>query len=202
MRTPCMDDLKRRLEAHPAFHGGQPDEAYWLDMMEFVLASFPEGLAAPAAILARVALGHPEKWPLYALAASQDPLAWKIMETLACLVPRDLRAPNAVYTWALDVAGGKRQKPKDRPDKRKNGHRDSTIAVTVNGIRDLGRLPYASDERRSACRAVAERLGMSYTTVRSIWRRTKPLLERARGLDVIPPPRRQSRSAAVPSANR
>ena len=131
---------------------------------------------------------------MYALAAAQDRLAWKVMEALARLVPRDLPSPNAVYTWALLVAGGKVQAPPDGPDKRKKAHRNHVIAVTVNGIRDLGQLPYESEERRSACHAVAERLGMPYATVRTIWRGQRPLLTKAREMGLIPPATRLRRA--------
>ena len=49
------------------------------------------------------------------------------------------------------------------------------ILAAVNGIHDVSGLPYDFDEPKSgeprtACHAVAERLGMPFTTVRTIWR--------------------------------
>ena len=35
-----LAELKRRIRAHPAFHGGPADETYWLDFMEWTLAEF------------------------------------------------------------------------------------------------------------------------------------------------------------------
>ena len=195
-----MDDiesLKRRIREHPAFLGGPPDGTYWLDMMEVVIEIFPDVLDATADLMANVALTRPEKWPVYALADERHPLRhlrWKVMEALARKVPRDLPVPNAVDTWARDVAAGNIPRPPGRSGRPTKELRNVIIATTVNGIRDLDELPYESDERRSACSVVAERLGVSYGKVRTIWLRTRPRIKKAQRLGVIPPPRKRRRA--------
>ena len=212
-RLDCMDDLdvlKRRIRAHPAFLGGAPDESYWLDMLEVWLSIIGEECEFIAETLAATTERHPEKWGTYIVASQVDRLAWQILKVLLRRLrkrkPGSLAIPvehetvwrnawNRLNGWALDVATDVRVEPKPAGrDSRKQALRNATIVCVVNGIRDLGELPYASDERRSACHAVAERLGMKYYTIRSIWRRGQPLLTRARDHGLIPPKGRRTPS--------
>ena len=205
-----LNVLKRRIRAHPAFLGGPPDEAYWLDMLEVWLSIVGEGYEFMVETLAANMERHPEKWGPYIVASQADRLVW---QTLAVLLRR-LRKRKAgslviaveneavwrdaldrLHGWALDVASGIRVEPKPAGrDARKQAMRNATIVCVVNGIRDLGELPYASDERWSACHAVAKRLGVKYDTIRSIWRRGQPLLTRARDHGLIPSKGRRIRS--------
>ena len=174
----------------------------------------PEGLDHPADFLTPVLERHPENWSAYIEASRTDPLAWKVVHTLFSRLrnrpPSSLTASEdevekrqdaleRLNGWVLDVAAGDRVEP-TRPggDSRKQVSRNAKIVATINGIRDLGELPYESDERRSACHAVAERLGMKYHTVRSIWRNNQGMLKRARQESLIPPPTKQKRRKRRP----
>ena len=209
-----MDVLKRRIREHRAFRGGPADETYWLDLMEFALNMFPEGLDHLADLMASVREHHPECWSAYIEASRTDPLAWKVVHNLFRRLrnrPSDSLtasedevekwrdARERLDEWARDVTAGDRVEPTPPGgDSRKQVSRNGTIAATINGIRDLTGLPYESDERRSACHAVAERLGMKYHTVRSIWRNHRGLLKRARQKGLIPPPTKQRRRKRRP----
>ena len=211
-----MDDLKRRIRAHPAFRGGPADETYWLDLLEVTVREmFPEGLDTLADQIAGFLESHPELWSAHIEASRQDLLAWKTVHTLlkrfrnprpgSLIVSRDdetsRRGAAALIAWGLDVATGDRTEPPDGSDSRKRALRNGAITATVNGIRDLGELPYESAERRSACHAIADRLGMSYTTVRTIWRNGRRQLQRAREQGLIPPAKKQRRQRALKQPN-
>ena len=212
-----LDVLKQRIRAHPAFRGGPADETYWLDLLEVTVREIsPEGLDTLANQLAGFLESHPERWLVHIEASRKDLLAWKTVHALlkrfrnrppdSLVVSEDneetWRAAAALLNaWGLDVATGDRTKPPDGSDSRKQALRNSSIVVTVNGIRDLSGLPYESDERRSACDAVAERLGMSYATVRTIWRNGQKRLRRAREKGLIPPAKKQRRQRTLKPPN-
>ena len=202
-----MEDLKGRIRAHPASSGGPPDEGYWLDLLEFTLAEMaPEGLDPIAALTAKMLERHPEKWRAYIAASEKDLLAYKTVGALFSSLRRRGPLEEPVQEWAYDVAEGLRPAPKDGSDKRKQALRNAVILAAVNGIHDVSGLPYDFDEPKSgeprtACHAVAERLGMPFTTVRTIWRNRKQdgFWDRARKLGVVPPPRpRQRRRPQTP----
>ena len=208
-----LEALKQRIRAHPASRGGPADEDYWLDTVEFCLAEFAGGLDAHAKMLALNIESHPEKWQAYIAASRDDLLAYKTLQVL----PANMRgkkpssinvsseeaevwrvALNSLDGWVQDVALEIIQKPKDGPDRRKKMLRDAIIAAAVNGIHDVNGVPYEFDEPkfgepRSACHIVADRLGMTPTTVRSIWRKERGLLNRAREHGLLPPPRPKQR---------
>ena len=201
-----LAELKRRIREHPAFHGGPADEAYWLDYTEAMLALFPEGHDTMAEIMAGVALKRPEIWPAYVEASNSDLLFWKIVRVMVRLsrpgasesynVPED--AFQCLNEWALDAATEVRREPKERRDERKMMMRNLTIVIAVHGIREVSGIPYEFDEPkagdpRSACHVVADRLGWTYGKVRSIWRKGRPLLERAQKQELVPPSRKKTR---------
>ena len=204
-------ELKRKIRAHPAFRGGSADETYWLDFMEATLSLHPDGYDTTAEIMAGAALKRPEIWPGYVEASRDDLLFWKVVQELVRLVRSgvleghnvSVEALECLNEWALDVATGERIEPPDRSDTRKLMMRDATIVVTVNGIREVSGIPYEFDEPRSgkprsACHVVAHRLGWEYTTVRSIWRKGRPLLKRAQEHGLVPPSRKRTRRPQTP----
>ena len=83
---------------------------------------------------------------------------------------------------------------------RKNQMRDVIIAATVNMVHHVTDLPYEFDETskpgrvpRTACHSVAERLGMPFNTVRTIWRKNRDDVDLARGDGGVPPARGRRR---------
>ena len=208
-----LEVLMDRVRAHPAFRGGPADEEYWLDFLEIYLAEFGGGLDALAKMYALNLERHPEKWHAYIERSGDDLLAYKTLQVLLTSMrdkppgsvdcsPEEATvwqaALSSLDSWAQDVALEIIEKPKDRSDKRKFMLRDTMIAAAINGIHDVSGVPYELDEPRSreprsACHIVADRLGMPFGTVRSIWRKERSLLDRAREHDLIPQPRPKQR---------
>ena len=197
-----MDDvevLKRRIRAHPAFQGEPADEDYWLDFLEFTLEEF----GSYEFMIERLADSlerHPEKLPAYLYGSEKDRLLWDVLHAL---VPRLWRGGKVVFPalikWWMDVTTGVLVKPKHGGKVvRKNTMRDLSIVAAVNGIRDVSGIPYEFDEPNfttphTACHVVARRLGMPYATVRSIWRKKRSIVGRARAHRLVPPPRARKR---------
>ena len=178
-------------------------------MVEVCLAEFAGGLDAHAKMLAHILESHPEKWQAYIAASRTDLLAYKTLQVLLTnlrgkkpgsikVSPEEAEvwqvALNSLNGWAQDVALEIIQKPKDGPDKRKLRSRNAIIVAAVNGIHDVSGVPYEFDEPRfgeprSAGHIVADRLDMKPTTVRSIWRKDRGLLDHAREAGLLPPSR-------------
>ena len=210
-----FDALKARIRQHPAFGGGPADETYWLDLLEVTLAEIvPANLDALAEFLARVHERNPAIWPFYIAASHEDPFAWKVLQALfrrlqrreaGSLAVSEEQPPifhagfNALNDWARDVASEALTRPRRRGgDRRTNMSRDAAIVAAVNGIRETSGIPYEHDTRkegnpRTACHVVAERLGWEYGKVRTIWRRNRSLLDRARDQGLLPPARKRTR---------
>ena len=143
---------------------------------------------------------QPEMLYAYIITSKRDRLAWDVLHVL---VPR-LRTggkalPPVLAEWWIDATTGVLAKPDvgGKPVHR-NTMRDATIASAVNGIHDVTDLPYEfdatkSESPRSACHVVADRLGMRYGTVRTIWLKHRQLVERARLLGLVPPSRPRKR---------
>ena len=127
-------------------------------------------------------------------ASKKDRLVWKILTLLLRKlrlqqVPIDLSneqeceqwkaARRALNAWAVDAHVGILKEPRPRGrDKRWNGLRDAGIAVAVDGIRNLGARPATSKlPGRSACHAVANRIGLSYEAVCTIWQNNRDLFQ-------------------------
>ena len=197
-----MDDvevLKRRIRAHPAFQGGPADEDYWLDFLEVILEEF----ASYECMIEQLADSlerHPEKLPAYLCGSEKDLLFWDVLHAL---VPRLWLGKKAVFPalikWWMDATTGVLVKPK-RGGKVvwRNRMRDAVIVTAVNGIREVSGIPYEFDEPNfttphTACHVVARRLGMSFATVRSIWRKNKSIVDDARAHGLVPPPRTRKR---------
>ena len=193
--------LKSRIRAHPAFRGGPPDEGYCLDFLESVLAGIAlEGLDPIADLNAAVLERHPEKWGAYIAASEKDLLAYKTVQVLLRNLRRQGSVEGPVQEWAYDVAEGLCTVPTGGPDQRKKMLRNAAIIATVKMIGDVSGIPYEFDEPRSgeprtACHVVADRLGMKFATVRTIWRNGNKdaLWDRVQELGV-PRPRRKGRS--------
>ena len=165
------------------------DEEYSLDLLEFSLGAgpVPRDRAAIASLLADAWLRRSAPWlPLLIKASKQDSLAWDVLkivvERLRERNPDELKA-SPLIDWVLDVALGKRSRPR-RPrgqDPLENRFRDLMIAATIEGIRKSGDRPATSGEggAGSICRLVAERVdGLGYEGVRAIWtKRRSEVLE-------------------------
>ena len=194
-----LAELKRRIRAHPAFHGGPADEIYWLDFMECTLAEFGTydfQVEFRADMLSR----HPEQVPTYVVASESDRLAWDVLSRLVPLLWRTERVmPAVLLEWWMDKTTGIRDRPRSSGKHgRRNRMRDLTIVTAVNGIRNVTDLPYEFDESsgrepRTACHVVAERLGSPYESVRSIWRKNRSIVKRARAHGLVPPARPRTR---------
>ena len=194
-----LEALKLRIRAHPAFQGGPADEDYWLDFMEFTLEEF----ASYEFMIERLADSlerHPEKLPAYLYGSEKVRVFWDVLHAL---VPRLWRGGKVVFPalieWWMDATTGALVKPKrGGKDVYKNTMRDVTIVAAVNGIREVSGIPYEFDEPNftpphTACHVVARRLGMRYPTVRSIWRKNRSIVDRARVHGLVPPPRTRKR---------
>ena len=197
------------MDLHPASNRGLVDVTYWLDFLEVTLDQNPNGLDTLASGMAGKLESHPEKWPSYIAASRVDPLLRKTLIFLlrrlrsrnhgSLNIPPDQEAVlfnslDHLNAWARDmVTDGDKFSNPSGGDARKQYLRNTAITITVNGIREITELPYESDERKSACHVVADRLGWSYGRVRTAWRKRRPLLRRAQKLGVIPPSRKQKR---------
>ena len=194
-----LEALRRRIRAHPASSGGPPDEGYWLDILEFELAtsgSYEFMVERVTGLCER----QPERLAAYIVASEYDRLHWDVLHALVLrLQAEEKEVPPDLTKWWMDATTGDRDKPKQGGRvKHRNSMRDATIVAAVNGIRNVTDLPYEFDERksgepRSACHVVAERLGMRHATVRTIWRNNRSLVDRVRALELIPPERKRTR---------
>lgn len=189
-------DSRREAELRRLILGadeqGAYDTEYCLNLLEYTLGVedlTPPDLDGVAERLAEVLVQRPEDWRAFIAASKTDRLAWK---TLQCLLadlrqrePGSVDAPpealGQLQGWALDVAQGVRAEPRKRGrDRRENSLRDAVIAATVDAIRLHSDLPATSEtSERSACHLIACRVHLSYDNVRRIWRRARPLLDRA-----------------------
>ena len=194
-----LAELKRRIRAHPAFHGGPADETYWLDFMECTLAVFGT-YDFKLEVLADKLKRHPERVTAAVPSSQSDPLVWDVLSRLVPLLWRNERVvPAVLLEWWMDKTTGIRDKPPSCGEGR-NQMRDLTIVAAVNGIRDVTDLPYEFDEHggsgrapRTACHVIAERLGWTYGRVRTIWRKNRSIVDRARARGLVPPERRRKR---------
>ena len=194
-----FEDLKRKLRAHPAFHGGPADEEYWLDFLEASLAKF----GSYEFLIEMQGKGlerRPERLAAYILASREDRLAWDVLYDLVPRLRRGGQAlPNELAEWWISATTGVLKPPK-RGGKvvHRNRARDTAIAAAVKGIHDVSGIPYEFDEPKSgdphtACHVVANRLGMTYEAVRSIWRKMHPLIKRAQERGLVSPSRKTRR---------
>ena len=158
-----LEELKTKLRAHPAFRGGQADISYWKDLVEVVMIVFPEDINTLAEMQADQFEQNPEKVPNYIVASKEDRLAyralklWKSRLDPARFMGLLQSHSEIVNQWIFDVFTGRWIEPRSSgKDKYSYMLRDATIAAAVNGIRDLGDLPYTSHDRESACQVVSE----------------------------------------------
>ena len=192
-----LAELKRRIRAHPAFHGGPADETYWLDYMEWILAEYGT-YDFKVERLADNLKRHPDQVPAYVVASESDGFAWDVLSRLVTLLWRNERVvPAVLLEWWMDKTTDIRDRPPSGGERRYQ-MRDLTIVAAVNGIRNVTDLPYEFDEPsgrepRTACHVVAERLGWTYERVRSIWRNNKSIVKRARAHGLVPPARPRTR---------
>ena len=157
------------------------EEQRILDFMEFSIIRSPEySRGHLAQRIAKDNLDKPDEWLGWVAASSDDPLAWKVcvalLEKLCEPGPERGRRWARLFlspllVWALDVAEGTRKEPRKRGrDPYVNNYRDIIIFTFVAAVRDVGLRPATtSSTGKSACHLVAERLNLSYQTVRNIW---------------------------------
>ena len=137
---------------------------------------------------------QPELVMAYINVSKKDRLVWQVLTLLLRQlrlqqVPIDFSneqeceqweaARRALNAWAVDAHVGILKEPRPRGrDKRWNGLRDAGIAVAVNEIKNLGARPATSNRPgRSACHAVANRIGLSYEAVCTIWQNNRDLFQ-------------------------
>ena len=190
-----MDEYRNANVAHQMRHMDKIEilEECWLDCLEVVLEQLTRWTSTE--MFARHLAQRPERVMVYIKASTRHRAALTI---LTCLL-RKLRqqqlsmassnehereqceaARRALTEWALDAHAGILKKPQTRGrDKYALAIRDAVIASTVNGIRNLGARPATSRlPDRSACHAVANRIGLSYDAVRTIWQNNQFLFKK------------------------
>ena len=152
-----------------------------LDFLEYCMLKKPEYSRDYFAYqIAEDDFDKPDEWPRWVAASSDDPLAWKVCVALVWKLcepgPGRGRRIGRLFLspllmWALDVVVGTRKEPRKRGrDPYVNHYRDIVIRSFVAAVRDVGLRPATSSgPRKSACHLVAERLNLSYQTVRNIW---------------------------------
>ena len=188
------------MRAHPAFTGGPPDEGYWLDSLQCVLASrgtYESMVEDYAARLER----NPEQAERYVRASLVNRVYWDVLEIFVREMwtnGRNLQL--TLIDWWMDATTGMTQKPRHGGKQtRDNFMRDVLIVATVDAIRNVTDLPYEFDEPkpgeepRTACHSVAERLSMPYNTVRTIWQNSRFHVDCARNEGLIPAARKRRR---------
>ncbi|WP_419166416.1 hypothetical protein [Candidatus Palauibacter sp.] len=149
----------------------QPDEAKLLELLD---AGLTFTNRTDLVRLTASTLDDPHDWPLLVVAAEVDPLMWD----MAVRIVRERRrhglaVEGPLLEWALDGFVGIRTRPCGRPgpDPLPKVARDAVIRVIVQLLCNLGHRPAhtSKPEGRSALHLVAERLNLSYLTVRRIW---------------------------------
>ena len=140
-------------------------------------AEFAEGLLRNPKMLLRFAMAsdyHPWCWDVIRVVVfwlkhpPDDPY---LKEDVAVLA-KDTAMVGILFDWAVDAFVGISPQPKKRRggDVLKHFRRNNWIYEAVERI---GK-PYTSpDGKQCACRLVAERIGMSYEEVRTVWRNVK-----------------------------
>ena len=169
-------------------------EEYWLACVEVVLEQLTRWTFTE--MFAQHLAQRPERVVVYIKASTKYRAAWTILTRLLRKLRRQQlsmscsnehereqceAAQCALTEWAWDVAAGIRKKPQTRgQDKYALAIRDAVIASTVNGIRNLGARPATSNIHpgRSACHVVANRIGLSYAAVRTIWQNNQFLFKK------------------------
>ena len=197
--------LWRKIREHPASYGGTPDETFLLDLMEGTLSLLPDGLDLAADHLAWTLERRPEEWPFLIERSQENRVAWKALKILLRGLYRSkaklLTVPvvdekkwqaglDAIRRWAYEAVIGDRKEPAPRGRVAgKNGTRNSVIIGTLEGIHTFCERPYMDDYKpeRSACGLVADRLGIPYATIRTIWRKNQSVLRPLRKLGLTVP---------------
>ena len=118
-----------------------------------------------------------------------------------CLWTNGKPVPPTLVEWWMDFTMGVIKKPiRGGRHDRKSQARDVIIAATVNMVHHVTDLPSEFDETskpgrtpRTACHSVAERLGMPFNTVRTIWRNNRDYVDLARGDGGVPQARGRRR---------
>ena len=170
-----MDDERRDYLWKRVSQGGERDETWWLDHLEYVLGG--PGLLLKRGELweyelevdAAGALHKPQTWPSWVEESRDDPRAWEVVrrlvESLRHNHPEALRVPP-LWDWVLDAAVGP-GKPKGSGGRREQYRlRDLEIVKTIYALRDLG---HSVEE---ASRQVAGRIhSPNEEMIRKIWKR-------------------------------
>ena len=113
--------------------------------------------------------------------AKTDPATWDFLCRLVAEYRRQGEPmPEALTEWALDaLPGGVGERPKARRRSRlENPFRNEIVVETIKELHDVLGLPYEG-YGRSAILAVADRLGLTYDTVDSIYYLQKIELRRS-----------------------
>ena len=185
------DDMVRRIRREDQI--GKEDEEPLLNFVEALVKFVSHKQTIEMFVESLVQ--QPELVTAYINVSTKDRLVWKVLTLLLRKlrlqqVPIDFSneqeceqweaARRALNAWAVDAHVGILKEPRPRGrDKRWNGLRDAGIAVVVNEVKNLGARPATSRlPDRSACHAVANRIGLSYEAVCTIWQNNRPLLQK------------------------
>ena len=149
-----MDDIEtagRRMRAHPAFTGGPADEGYWLDSLQWALASNGTYEVMTNNYAARLEQ-NPEQADWFVRASLVNRMYWDVLEVFVHeMWTRGRNVPPTLISWWMDATTGAIKKPRHGGKQtRKNLMRDVLIAATVSAIHDVTDLPYEFDAPKSS----------------------------------------------------
>ena len=100
--------------------------------------------------------------------------AWEgLQHLLRTLRGHEQPLPFPLLAWALDVADGTRERPKQPkkgPDGGGNLLRNHQIVMAIHALTSCSDLPVMSNTGKSACDVVAKKVNRSYEAVRDIWK--------------------------------
>lgn len=177
-RTPRQAVATRQREGGGAM--GETQGAYTVeDLLDHMMrrleeAEDPSSEVGSARVLARGLVDREEDWEKMIAWAEDDYLCWLVVQELvAYLREHDLerlkRPP--LFDWVLDVALDiSPEPPRPKGDRRLSRYRHLLITDTVHRIKELptNSLPIWRGHGESICHLVADRTGLSPTTVREI----------------------------------
>ena len=170
------DRLRRRVRRKQ--ESGSYDEEYYLDRLELALKeNTVDTLDGLAECFAADLANRRDDWALWIEGTDCDRLASKVVHALVAHLrvrdPELLKQPP-LFDWILDVNLGIRPGRPSRGgrDARAHRFRNMLIAEAVRLICDLSSLKPTSTAKwpRSACHALADRLGEEYETIVTVWK--------------------------------
>lgn len=212
--------LRKRVSKHRHYTRGKArDEALVLDEMGLMLHTPADQVDTLVDRYAVMLLAVPKRAQPYVDAAARDWFAAAVVNRLRALQwtvrwwsPRRWTRPQRALrrrleSWQADLDSGKVTRPRRKPGGHRslNLYRDTVIAAAVIELNEYCGLPHESHGARSGCSAVADRLGESYATIRTVFRSLRQVRQLAEQAGEVPRPkgtgrRGRSRSGVSPSS--